>query len=707
MQAQIDAQQTILNALANNLSVVSIIPTAEGYIILFSDNSAITIKHGEKGEQGSQGEQGEKGDTGDSFFQSVTWDEENIHFTLADGSVITIPLSNQESNEEPYNGAIKTTVRDVSYYEFSIDVKVPESVKDNNNVILWGITDLFIYNKKKNIYNYSDADWCRYSSAYNQINFDESTSITINTENRYCKNPDGSTNYELPFYNELVPGQPTVYIFAESDGVVSNGINAPLLGGLQAKGMVVTQQPEEMGDHITSVEMTPLSNNDVSIRIEVDEEVEKVCVAVYDETCYAETMTYLDNNPNYRQWFTTSLTALFEAPVMYYHPQHSNGVIELKLSDIFIKVDANSKWIIDIVAADGAEGEWIGHRQHYETYEFYISDLISDLVSESNTIEYTSTDGEIVEPSAKDVFGANIISNTYKNGKGVIVFDGDVTSIGEFAFEDQQNLKSITIPDSVTEIGNGAFFYCESLASVIIPDSITSIGDGAFSDCYSLTSITIPDSVTSIGSYAFSCCPILTSITIPNSVTSIGDAPFSCCEGLREIKGKFASSDNRCLIINGTIKAFAPAGLTEYTIPDGIIEIGKEAFFWCLDLEYVTLPKGLKSIGDEAFGYSDLEYIRLPNGLKSIGKAAFQFTGLTTITIPDSVSFIGDMAFRFCERLTSVYCKPTTPPEMGESVFEYTPSSLKIYAPSSSVDTYKSAIYWSEYASYIVGYDFE
>lgn len=129
MQEQIDAQQTLLNALSNNLSITSITPTEEGFLLTFSDGSTITIKHGEKGEQGekgdtgAQGEKGDKGDTGekgedgadgkdgengkdgqdgadgkdgkdgDSFFQSVTWDDEYVYFTLADGTVIAIPLS--------------------------------------------------------------------------------------------------------------------------------------------------------------------------------------------------------------------------------------------------------------------------------------------------------------------------------------------------------------------------------------------------------------------------------------------------------------------------------------------------------------------------------------------------------------------------------------------------------------------------------------
>ncbi len=124
MQDQLDAQQTLLNALANNLSIVSITPTEEGFLLTFSNGSTITVKHGEKGEQGDKGdkgdtgEKGDKGDTGDkgedgadgkdgqngadgkdgedgedgdSFFQSVTWDDEYVYFTLTDGTNIIIP----------------------------------------------------------------------------------------------------------------------------------------------------------------------------------------------------------------------------------------------------------------------------------------------------------------------------------------------------------------------------------------------------------------------------------------------------------------------------------------------------------------------------------------------------------------------------------------------------------------------------------------
>ena len=278
-------------------------------------------------------------------------------------------------------------------------------------------------------------------------------------------------------------------------------------------------------------------------------------------------------------------------------------------------------------------------------------------ISPSNQIWYTTSDGNVVEPYNTDVFGTNIISNTYNNGMGVITFDGVVTTIGECAFADCASLTSVNIPDSVTTIGDSAFAYCYSLTSVNIPDSVTTIGEGAFGYCDSLTSVNIPDSVTTIGIYAFCNCTSLTSVAIPDSVTTIGMATFYEC-----------------------------TSLTSVAIPDSVTTIDGSVFSGCTSLTSVTIPDSVTTIGYAAF---------------------YDCSSLTSVNIPDSVTTIGQCAFENCTSLTSVYCKATTPPSLGgTSVFDSNGSGRKIYVPAGSVNAYKSATNWFEYRSAIVGYNF-
>ena len=97
----------------------------------------------------------------------------------------------------------------------------------------------------------------------------------------------------------------------------------------------------------------------------------------------------------------------------------------------------------------------------------------------NDEIWYTSSDGNIVT-SYRTSSLPTIVSNTYVDGKGVIKFASDVTSIGYRAFYDCTSLTSVTIPNSVTIIEQSAFSDCSGLSSVIIPNSVTSIGWYAF-----------------------------------------------------------------------------------------------------------------------------------------------------------------------------------------------------------------------------------
>ena len=149
-----------------------------------------------------------------------------------------------------------------------------------------------------------------------------------------------------------------------------------------------------------------------------------------------------------------------------------------------------------------------------------------------NVICYTSTDGKVVAPYKADAFGSTIISNEYLDECGVIVFDGDVTEIGEHAFEARSRLSSIRLPDSVTSIGDYSFFNCRDLSTITIPSTVTHIGEAAFYWCLGLTIFEIPSSVKYIGPEALYNCSGLSYIiclaTTPPAIELSFDVYSNC-----------------------------------------------------------------------------------------------------------------------------------------------------------------------------------
>ena len=167
----------------------------------------------------------------------------------------------------------------------------------------------------------------------------------------------------------------------------------------------------------------------------------------------------------------------------------------------------------------------------------------------NNEIWYTSSDGNIVtlelQQNATDAFGANIVSNTYRNGKGIIKFAGGVTIIGWAVFADCTRLTSISIPNSVETIRDGAFQSSTSLTSINIPNSVTSLGEGAFFGCTGLPSVTLGNSMLNISPYAFASCTSLTFVKVETITPTrwFSADTFNGCTALTEILVPSASVD--------------------------------------------------------------------------------------------------------------------------------------------------------------------
>ena len=197
-----------------------------------------------------------------------------------------------------------------------------------------------------------------------------------------------------------------------------------------------------------------------------------------------------------------------------------------------------------------------------------------------------------------------------------------------------------------------AFYQCYALQNISIPNNLTSIGSGMFRTCDSLQNVIIPNSATSIGDYAFDMCYSLKNISIPNSITSIGEYTFSDCRSL-----------------------------TSITIPSSVTGIREGLFRRCTSLQNISILNSLTSIANSLFSscYS-----------------------IKNISIPNSITRIGTSAFYEIKALTLDLSKQTKVITLSSSIGLNNIYS-KILVPSTLLADYKSASYWSDYASIMVG----
>ena len=299
------------------------------------------------------------------------------------------------------------------------------------------------------------------------------------------------------------------------------------------------------------------------------------------------------------------------------------------------------------------------YKNAWSEYSSRITSM-GNYTGEITSIYYTTIDEQIVTPT-----GLTLKENVYNEGVGQMVVCGILTEFPNEVFMNSTTLKTITFPDSVTVVNDCAFYRCTSLTSVVMPN------------------------VETINRAAFMGCSNLSSVTVGKKIKTVGNQAFQGCDNLIEFKGDVVSDDARCIVIDGVLKAFAPAGLTEYTIADNVVEIGTSAFSHCKLLINVTIPNSVEKIDGHAFWYCE---------------------SLQSIIIPESVKFMSAYIFERCVSLKDVYCKALTPPAVicSNTYWRafYDTSLKKIYVPTASVEDYKSADGWSEYASYIEGYDF-
>ena len=306
----------------------------------------------------------------------------------------------------------------------------------------------------------------------------------------------------------------------------------------------------------------------------------------------------------------------------------------------------------------------------------------------------------------------------------------EVVAIGDRAFENRTDLRTVMIPDSVTEMGGYAFNNCTNLSNVTLSKNLESMGSSAFGNCDGLTQIEIPKSLDIGGNYylgAFSDCANIKKVTFERGTTKIASSLFCGCTGIEKIDipdtvtiiQDYAFKECKNLsTVNipesvteiGSKAFYECISLSNVNIPDSVTKIGGYAFYQCKNLVNVILSKNLEKIDCNAFGNCDgLTQIEIPKSLDiggdyysgafadcaNIKKVTFErgttkiasslfcgCTGIEKIDIPDTVTVIQDYAFKECKNLSTVNI-PENVTEIGSKAFYECISLSNVNIPDS------------------------
>lgn len=149
--------------------------------------------------------------------------------------------------------------------------------------------------------------------------------------------------------------------------------------------------------------------------------------------------------------------------------------------------------------------------------------------------EYIGSDSVVSFPWAfAKEYITSVGSYAFNNNQTItdVTTTGKIESIGDYAFNNCSALESIELYDSLTALGVGCFYGCGMLNDINLEDtSITAVSAYCFANC-GFSEVALPDSCLSIENMAFYNCDNLTRITIPATVTSIHQNAFMDCDNL-------------------------------------------------------------------------------------------------------------------------------------------------------------------------------
>lgn len=287
---------------------------------------------------------------------------------------------------------------------------------------------------------------------------------------------------------------------------------------------------------------------------------------------------------------------------------------------------------------------------------------------------------EVTLPDSLVVLGEAAFSSCFnENNEGgnlgleKVVLGKNLTVIGVGAFESNRALKTVVFPEqsSLKTISSSAFYSCDSLAEISLPAGLQTISSLSFANCASLGSVIIPSTVVSVGYQAFFYTGFHKAakqanepyIYADNWLIDVSDDVFSLTDITSNTSSSAVSVFLRSDIVGIADRVFLrsdsstqkPSAIEKVYLPNSVKYIGYAAFANNKKMtRFYAAPTTSKlvSIGASAFeNCQSLQRLTLPNGLKTIGNYAFMSCLLldnneANPLIPASVTSVGSYAFK-------------------------------------------------------------
>ncbi len=362
--------------------------------------------------------------------------------------------------------------------------------------------------------------------------------------------------------------------------------------------------------------------------------------------------------------------------------------------------------------------------------------MFSSVTQDHDYVYFTLADGCIIKiekNNETDHTDSDIIEFKDLNVKRALLRytpSIDLNGDGEISFREARAVKRLYFQDaSINDVLSFIELkYFENLkyygrsSSLTIDESLKDIQTNLFE-------IAFPDGLDTIGANAFSNSQLL-NISIPTGCKVIEHDAFTGCKNIMVSFPEQSQCEYIDYNANVKIQGFLLPNSIKYIGSGGVVYGGKTAYIpesfegEVKRMNYDTIlwnavnfqePYKWTNTNISLYGLWQVNYNDKTTNttIKSIlfgekvqnipDYLCYSLSGLTEVTIPESVSIIGISAFQKCTSLKKIYCKNTTPPIIGTNAF---PNTINIiYVPNQSVNEYRTN--WSDYASKILGYNFE